>query len=104
MLSCNDILSPPLWVLPLVHSPQYLSHLWDLAEEAREVDLSFLYTEQDTQSSLCVAVLFCATQYNTTEYNAMLYNAILCHAMLSIPSPSEVHNLMFNIKLFIPPF
>ena len=40
MLSCNDILSPPLWVLPLVHSPQYLAHLWDLAEEAREVPLT----------------------------------------------------------------
>ena len=40
MLSCNDILSPPLWVLPLVHSPQYLAHLWELAEEAREVHLS----------------------------------------------------------------
>ena len=37
MLSCNDIISPPLWVLPLVHSPQYLSHLWELAEEARDV-------------------------------------------------------------------
>ena len=37
MLSCNDVISPPLWVLPLVHSPQYLSHLWELAEEARDV-------------------------------------------------------------------
>jgi hypothetical protein len=37
MLNCNDIMSPPLWVLPLVHSPQYLAHLWELAEEAKQV-------------------------------------------------------------------
>ena len=37
MLSCNDIISPPLWCLPLVHSPQYLAQLWALAQEAKDV-------------------------------------------------------------------
>ena len=38
-LCCNDILSPPLWLLPLVHSPQYLGVLWKNSEEARTEDL-----------------------------------------------------------------
>jgi hypothetical protein len=37
MIKCNDISSPPLWVLPLVHSPVYLSRLWTLAEQADAV-------------------------------------------------------------------
>lgn len=37
MLKCNDILAPPLWVLPLVHSPEYLRLLWSLVKEAKEV-------------------------------------------------------------------
>lgn len=48
MLSCNDIIAPPLWVLPLVHSPQYLAHLWELAEEAKEGDL-YVPLEFDTE-------------------------------------------------------
>ena len=36
---CNDILSPPLWSLPLVHGPQYLTQLWKYSEEASEEDL-----------------------------------------------------------------
>ena len=48
MLSCNDIIAPPLWVLPLVHSPQYLAHLWELAEEAKDGDL-YVPLEFDTE-------------------------------------------------------
>ena len=50
MLSCNDVISPPLWVLPLVHSPQYLSHLWELAEEARDVSVTQSYTHTHTHT------------------------------------------------------
>ena len=50
MLSCNDVISPPLWVLPLVHSPQYLSHLWELAEEARDVSVTQTYTHTHTHT------------------------------------------------------
>lgn len=32
----KDVLSPPLWALPLVHSPEYLSLLWTLTLEAKE--------------------------------------------------------------------
>ena len=39
LLNCNDILSPPVWCLPLAHSPQYLAQLWRLAEEAHSADL-----------------------------------------------------------------
>ena len=45
---CNDICSPPLWVLPLVHSPYYLGELWKNAEEARKDDL-FVPLEFDTE-------------------------------------------------------
>jgi acetoin utilization deacetylase AcuC-like enzyme len=38
-LPCVDILSPPEWVLPLVHAPAYLRRLQRLAEEARRDDL-----------------------------------------------------------------
>jgi hypothetical protein len=48
MISCNDVLSPPFWVLPLVHSPQYLAHLWELAEEADDGDL-YVPLEFDTE-------------------------------------------------------
>ena len=37
ILSCDDIVSPPLWCLLLVHSPQYLRHLWKLSCEAKKV-------------------------------------------------------------------
>ena len=37
--SCNDVTSPPLWELPLVHSPYYLGQLYEFAEEARRDDL-----------------------------------------------------------------
>lgn len=36
---CNDVLSPPLWCLPLVHGPQYLTQLWKYSEEAADEDL-----------------------------------------------------------------
>ena len=39
LIKCNDILSAPVWCLPLVHSPHYLSHLWNLSEEAKDFDL-----------------------------------------------------------------
>jgi hypothetical protein len=39
MVKCNEIISAPFWTLPLVHSPDYLSHLWSLSEEAKEFDL-----------------------------------------------------------------
>jgi hypothetical protein len=35
MIRCNDIASPPLWVLPLVHSPAYLSRLWELTGKVK---------------------------------------------------------------------
>ena len=39
IVSCNDVISPPLWLLPLVHSSNYLHNLWLLAIEAKEYDL-----------------------------------------------------------------
>eukprot|EP01038_Epipyxis_sp_PR26KG_P010232 gene10232-13764_t len=48
MVNCNDIISPPLWCLPLTHSPQYLSHLWKLAKEANTGDF-FVPLEFDTE-------------------------------------------------------
>lgn len=39
MIRCNDVLSPPLWAVPLVHSPQYIAQLWELAQEAKQEDL-----------------------------------------------------------------
>lgn len=39
LVKCNDIPSAPFWCFPLVHSPQYLSHLWSLSEEAKDFDL-----------------------------------------------------------------
>jgi hypothetical protein len=49
MISCNDILSPPLWVLPLVHSPQYLAHLWELAEV-------YVYVFIDLYICICISI------------------------------------------------
>lgn len=46
--NCDDILAPPSWCLPLVHSPQYLSHLAELAAEAKSDDL-FVPLEFDTE-------------------------------------------------------
>ena len=37
MLNCNDIVSPPLWILPIVHSPVYLQKLQYHEESVREV-------------------------------------------------------------------
>lgn len=48
LLNCNDILSPPVWCLPLAHSPQYLAQLWRLAEEANQGDL-YVPLEFDTE-------------------------------------------------------
>lgn len=46
--NCDDIVSPPAWCLPLVHSPQYLSRLADLADEAKKEDL-YVPLEFDTE-------------------------------------------------------
>lgn len=48
LLNCNDIMSPPVWCLPLAHSPQYLAQLWRLAEEAHQGDL-YVPLEFDTE-------------------------------------------------------
>jgi hypothetical protein len=48
LLNCNDILAPPVWCLPLAHSPQYLAQLWRLAEEAHSGDL-YVPLEFDTE-------------------------------------------------------
>jgi hypothetical protein len=48
LTECNSIISPPLWVLPLVHSPQYLGELWKLALEATREDL-FVPLEFDSE-------------------------------------------------------
>ena len=48
LLNCNDVLSPPVWCLPLAHSPQYLAQLWRLAEEAYQGDL-YVPLEFDTE-------------------------------------------------------
>ncbi|KAJ1400992.1 hypothetical protein B484DRAFT_240219, partial [Ochromonadaceae sp. CCMP2298] len=48
LVRCNDILCPPMWCLPLAHSPQYLSQLWRLADEATVNDL-FVPLEFDTE-------------------------------------------------------
>lgn len=45
---CNDILSPPLWCLPLVHAPQYLTNLWNTSEEAKNEE-SFIPLEFDSE-------------------------------------------------------
>lgn len=45
---CNEILSPPLWCLPLVHGPQYLTQLWRFSEEAADEDL-YVPLEFDTE-------------------------------------------------------
>lgn len=91
MLSCNDILSPPLWMLPLVHSPQYLSHLWDLAEEAREVGLPcILYSLQSSVrivSHLCAMLytaILCFTVQHDIEHNSMPYNEMQCTCFLDL--------------------
>lgn len=52
-LNCNDVLSPPLWLLPLVHSPQYLGVLWKYSEEARKEDL-LVPLEFDTEVVCCI--------------------------------------------------
>ena len=39
MVNCSEIAAPPLWCLPLAHSPNYLSHLWKTAQEADRSDL-----------------------------------------------------------------
>src|SRR5262249_24296308 len=46
--NCKDIVAPPLWCLPLTHSPLYLAHQWSLAEEAEQNDL-FVPLEFDTE-------------------------------------------------------
>ena len=48
LLCCNDVVGPPAWCLPLVHSPQYLSHLQSLSLEARDGDL-YVPLEFDTE-------------------------------------------------------
>ena len=48
MTCCNDVRGPPLWALPLVHSPKYLSQLWGFAEEAKRDDL-FVPLEFDSE-------------------------------------------------------
>jgi hypothetical protein len=41
-LSCNRVVSPPLWALPLTHSSSYLQTLCSVADKAREVMLLLL--------------------------------------------------------------
>jgi len=48
ILNCNDVVSPPLWCLPLAHSPRYLSQLWKLSDEAQRGDL-YVPLEFDTE-------------------------------------------------------
>jgi len=48
ILNCNDVVSPPLWCLPLAHSPRYLSQLWRLSDEAQRGDL-YVPLEFDTE-------------------------------------------------------
>ena len=48
LLCCNDVVGPPAWCLPLVHSPQYLAHLQSLSLEARDGDL-YVPLEFDTE-------------------------------------------------------
>lgn len=48
LLCCNDVVGPPAWCLPLVHSPQYLSHLQSLSLEATDGDL-YVPLEFDTE-------------------------------------------------------
>ena len=73
MLSCNDVISPPLWVLPLVHSPQYLSHLWELAEEARDVSVTQTYTHTHThtlinkQTRTDIYIIICTYSHKHTS-------------------------------------
>jgi acetoin utilization deacetylase AcuC-like enzyme len=52
MVACNEVQSPPLWVLPLVHSPQYLGLLWSLAQKARKGLLVPLEFETEWESDL----------------------------------------------------
>lgn len=54
LLCCNDVLAPPVWCLPLVHSPVYLKALCDMSDEANKDDL-FVPVEFDTEwgSDLC---------------------------------------------------
>ena len=39
LLSCNDVVAPPLWTLPMTHSPIYLQHLYEVAIMAQEEDI-----------------------------------------------------------------
>ena len=37
LLKCDDVVSPPLWVFPLIHSTTYLKNLAMVSKEAQEV-------------------------------------------------------------------
>lgn len=39
LLCCNDVVAPPLWTLPMTHSPTYLQHLYEVAIMAQQKDI-----------------------------------------------------------------
>lgn len=39
LLSCNDVVAPPLWALPMTHNPTYLQHLYEVAVQAQDRDI-----------------------------------------------------------------
>ena len=39
ILNCNDVIAPPLWTLPMTHSPAYLQHLHEVAIKAHKQNI-----------------------------------------------------------------